>query len=252
VPSKRPGRTTRNPRSVAKPSAVPEVYTRNSDGDKICGALRRDKLRCQVKIVSANGRCRMHGGTTPRGVLAGNFRTGIYSQDLPPRLMERFDEAMNDRDLLHHRKDASLISAMISEKLGMLREAEANPDIDQIVDLIEAISSNWRTWDWTRAERELARLKDAIQVKQNTAMLEREVRELIKERTAVVAAENKRLHELDQTLTVEQAMLLMQAVIGVVRRYILPLNPDQPAPDGRAMMRQMSLDIREVASIREA
>jgi hypothetical protein len=232
----------------ARRTTVPDEYRTNEKGQTVCGARLSDgsERRCRSTAVMQNGRCMKHGGMTPVGIESANTRTGVYSKDLPARLRERFEQGLDDPELLQHKEDAALLQAMIGEKLALLRESEKNPDVAQIVTLIETISANWRTWDWTRAEKELAVLKDAIVARKNEDALMREVRELIKERTAVVAQENKRLHDLDQMLTVDQGMLLMRALVGIVRRYVMPL------PDGENMMRQIAADFRTVSSIREA
>jgi hypothetical protein len=56
----------------------------------------------------------------------GNL-TGRYSRDLPPRLLEWFEAALDDRELLSHRRDASLIQAMIGQRLAEMKESQINP-----------------------------------------------------------------------------------------------------------------------------
>jgi len=45
-----------------------------------CGARTRQGTRCR-KWGMSNGRCRLHGGLTPRGLASPHFRHGRYSRD---------------------------------------------------------------------------------------------------------------------------------------------------------------------------
>lgn len=187
----------------------------------------------------------MHGGSTPRGLLSANIVTGRYAADLPARLQERFSQAMNDQDLLSLRKDISLLDAILTAKMAELRDAEMNPDLNAITEQVDIIARDWRGWDWTRMERELTSLRESIAARANEGAILREVRELVREKASVVSQENRRLVELDQNMTVEQGMLLMQSLVGIIRKYVMPLE------NGQRMMQMIALDFREVITIRE-
>lgn len=239
---KRAGRTDRRP---TKPSLVPEERTRKPDGTRICGAKRRDGTPCQTTFLQPNGRCRMHGGGALKGLASPSFKDGRFAKDLPPRLQARFEEAVNDQELLSLRKDAALLDAMLTAKLSELREAEMNPDLEQITTLVDRIAREWAGWDWTTMNAELQRLKDSISARQSEGYILSEVRALIREKASVVSQENKRLADLDQNMTAEQAMLLVQALVGVVRRELADLADAQPR------MRAIAAGFRDLATIKE-
>ena len=88
--------------------------------------------------------------------------------------------------------------------MAEIREAEARPDLDAILGMVERISSDWQGWDWTRMSSELEALKGAITGQQQARSAMREVRELIKEKATLVAQENRLLADREQMITVEQ------------------------------------------------
>jgi hypothetical protein len=174
-----------------------------------------------------------------------NIRTGRYSKDLPTNMLGRYEEMRADRELLQLRDDIAVISAQIGERLAEVKEAEANPDLERIVEQVEDIQANWRTWEWTRAERELAALSDAITNRQNSRRAMAEVNDLIDRRARLVAQENKRLAELRQTMTLEQGLVWAQALVGIVRRNVLAL------PGGTDALRTITAEFREVLTRKE-
>src|SRR5256885_1144228 len=122
-----------------------------------CDARTRAGGSCRQPSMP-NGRCRMHGGRTPRGLKSPHLRTALYAQDLPPNLLDRFEEALCDRELLGHHRDAALLTSMISAKLAELKVSQENADVCTITEMVENIANDWRGWDWTRTDQELQRL----------------------------------------------------------------------------------------------
>src|SRR5438067_9697369 len=98
------------------------------DVDK-CGARRRDGGDC-CQPAMKNGRCRMHGGKTPRGLASPKTRSGRYSKDLPTRILARYQEAMQDPELLSVKHDVALLHSLIHDRLATWAADAAGPDWD--------------------------------------------------------------------------------------------------------------------------
>jgi len=60
-------------------------------GSATCDAKTRAGGLCQ-NAPMANGRCRMHGGKSLRGIASPRFKHGRYSKDLVARLAGRYLE----------------------------------------------------------------------------------------------------------------------------------------------------------------
>lgn len=201
-------------------SLVPEAATRGQDGRRVCGGLCRDGSACQNTAVMANGRCRRHKGTAARGVANPLTTSGRYSRDLPTRVLQRYESALADPELLSVRDDVALLQGAITDLMAELKEAEARPDLDQILGSVEKIANDWKSWDWTRMDGELAKLKEAITGRQSQRHAMREIRELIREKAQLVAQENRLLADRQQLITVEQYLVGMRALGSAVSRLV--------------------------------
>src|SRR6185436_8277650 len=102
-----------------------------------CGARRRDGGRCRQPGMAPSGRCRLHGGRTPRGLADANTRTGRYSRDLPTRVAARYESALADPELLSVRDDIALLQGSIQQVMAEVQAAEARPDFDAILESVE-------------------------------------------------------------------------------------------------------------------
>ena len=132
----------------------------------------------------------MHGGSTPAGLASPNIRTGRYSKHLPARLAERYEAALTDPDLLALRDEIALTDADISRILEHLdTEMPDDPD-DRLI--------------W---------------LEQNEANRDR-MQSLIEQRRRLVETERKRLVDLQQMMTAEQAMVLLATVESIVRKHV--------------------------------
>lgn len=223
------------------PTRVPEEATQGKNGRRVCGARTKTGGRCQDVAVFENGRCRRHKGTAPRGIANPLTTTGRYSRDLPARVLLRYEAALADPELLSVRDDIALLQGAITDVMAELKEAEARPDLDTILGTVEKISRDWQTWDWTKMQRELDQLKEAITSRQSQRAALREIRELIREKAALVAQENRLLADRQQMITIEQYLLGMRSLGSAVRRLV----------DDPATLRAIDGEFRRLASVPE-
>jgi hypothetical protein len=198
-----------------------------------CGALVVKKGRPCTRAAMANGRCQVHGGMTPHGVASPHFKHGRYSKYLPTRLADRYEEAERDPNLLRLDGEIALIDVRLRTVLDGLGRGES-PDLWEL--LQEA---------WTNYEDGQANAIDRIGgiIAQGIAEQHtwKELRSLIRDRVRLVESERKRLVELNQMITAEQAMLFMAAVVDTVRRYV----------SDRDALARISHDLRAL-SVRES
>lgn len=148
---------------------------------KQCGARTRSGRPCPTPPVVGRQRCRMHGGATPRGIASPHFKTGRYSRDLPTRLAARYAAALRDPKLLELRAEIALMDTRISDLLSQL---EDEPDIEHDDAIWRAVGGS------------------------------------IDQRRRLVLSESKRLKEMRQVLTVEQATAFVHALLAAVREHV--------------------------------
>jgi hypothetical protein len=89
------------------------------DNRPVCGSRKASKPGlCESPFRYPNGRCKKHGGATPKGAAHPNFKTGRRSRYMPPPdLHERYVRALEDPELTHHRDSVALVDSLIEEIL---------------------------------------------------------------------------------------------------------------------------------------
>lgn len=194
----------------------------NTAGRVVCGArVKRqpENIRCASILVLENGRCKAHGGSTPRGVDHPMHRGRGWTKDIPARLAEKFQAALEDPDILALNNELALLDVRIGDVLGKLDLQESE----------SAWSRLQVAWSALRAElrfpspdqdvvAEKAELIDRIvQDHQTEAEVWKEVRSLIHDRRMVTETERKRMEFLEANVSAKQ----MAAFLGATKLAIL-------------------------------
>lgn len=167
-----------------------------------------------------NGRCRKHGGTTPRGLALPQTTHGRYSKALPARMAGRYQEAMQDTELLALREDVALIDARLADVLSRVDTGESGRFWARLQVLNADLDDARQSRNATETAAALTALQQTIREGTADYAAWEDVRSLLDQRRRLVESERKRLVEMQQTLTVEKAMLLVGAIAGIVRSHV--------------------------------
>jgi hypothetical protein len=187
----------------------------------VCGARTRSGGPCQRAPIAGRDRCRAHGGTTPRGVASTQFVHGRRSKDIPSRLTERYQDALVDEELLALRDDVALIDARLGDVLSRVDTGESGriwKDLQQAWQQFTAPGDS----DRAAAKRFDARILIGQLIEEGAADYEawHDVRSLVDQRARLVSNERQRLVQLQQTITVEQAMAMLAAVVSTIKLHV--------------------------------
>ena len=171
-----------------------------------------------------NGKCRMHGGKVPAGIASPQFKHGRYSKYLPARLVGKYEEAAADPELLALRDDVALLDTRLVTVVSALDTGESQEAWTSLFAL-------WQQLDQDMAsllndgetpetmEHTVAALGETIRNGLSQGYVWSEIRGLLKERSALVAGEQKRLVDMQQFVTATQAMGFVAAVMASVRKH---------------------------------
>jgi hypothetical protein len=203
----------------------------------LCGAKTRSGGEC-TQPAMGNGRCRMHGGRTPRGVAHHSFQHGRYSKSVPARLSQSYEEALNDPKRLELDNELSIVIARNKEILASLyngdsdnlrrrmreekrlmekarREGDndaAADHLNNIMRMIERGASDGERWvEWMANTDQVRRLTES---------------------------ERKRRVEEHQIVTTEEILAIIGAVLAIITRHV---------PDGRTR-RAIGYDIEALVA----
>lgn len=190
-----------------------------------CGAKTRNATPCSSRAIMANGRCRMHGGSTPSGLALPQTIHGRHSRYLPTRLISRYEEAVADPELLTLKDDIALIDTRLSEVINALNTGESKQAWEVLAYGWGAFADGWKDMAPDDMEASVERISGVIKNGLAESYVWNEIRALVKERADLVSNERKRLVELQQYVTTEKALLFVHAVMASVKKHV----PDQAA-----------------------
>lgn len=196
------------------------------------------QLRCTARkkrsedqcgsFAMANGKCAVHGGKSLRGADQPMFSHGRYSKYLPTRLLGQYQAARNDPDLLAMRDEVALIDARLVDVLARIQTGESPAAwllLGSVVTLLqEAVRSAEDADDVGEALERVGDLSGQIDALVRRALSEESAwehaRSLVNQRMKLVESERKRMVDLQQMMTSEQALLLAGALVDTVRRHV--------------------------------
>ena len=187
-------------------------------GKAICGSKLRNKDRiCRQSPLKGRNRCDLHGGSSPRGIASATFKNAKYSKDLSSRLAQRYEDAVRDDRLLELREEIALVEVRVGDLLTRVDTGESGAIWMQVRnsynDLRKAAAANDQQ-KFADALNEMGRI---IVKGQGDYAAWDEVFKAIGQRRRLVETERKRLVDLQQMMTAEQAMSMLGFVVSTVK-----------------------------------
>lgn len=185
-----------------------------------CQAKKTNGQPCKANAISGMRVCRVHGGATPRGLASPHYKTGRYSKALPARLAARYAEAEADPRLLELRDEVALTDARLGDLLSRVDTGESGALWQSLQALRMEVIACKRAGDSVGQTVALNALLDTVGQGHADYRAWAEIGGVIEQRRKLVESERKRLVEMQQTLTVERAMLLIGAISGVIKAHV--------------------------------
>lgn len=151
--------------------------------------------------------------------------------------MATYQQSVEDVDLLSLRDDIALIDAQLADVLATL--GEGGEKWASVQGAYDDLSNALRIADSARAGEAMRRLGAIVEKGASTASAWYLVGELLDRRERLVRSERRRLVELQQTLTMEQALAFTSAVVALVAENV----------SDRAALAAISNGIRRLVSV---
>ena len=167
-----------------------------------------------------NGKCRLHGGLSRGGIASASFKTGRYSKYVPGRLLERYQQSVDDPELLNMRQDIALLDARLSDLLQRVDTGEAQKLWEEARKCRDEAMRYMNNEDYGGVVLALEKLDRAIGDGLADYDAWNEVQSLLDQRRKLVEAEQKRLVAMQQMITAEQAMTFATALLEAVRKNV--------------------------------
>ncbi len=148
------------------------------------------------------------------------WRTGRYSKHLPGRLAETYQQALSDSELLVLRDDIALLDSRIVELLKRVDTGGSEQGWSAARAACESLAAGVAAQDMSAVEEAAQRLDQITQAGLDDGAIWHEIGLTLDRRERLVRSERRRLIELQQMITAEQATALMAAVVAIVREHV--------------------------------
>jgi hypothetical protein len=159
-------------------------------------------------------------GRSLTGMANPTFKDGRHSKYLPSHMLDAYQVARADPNLLSLRDDIAVLDVRIGEVIAKISTGESGA-------VWRSIKKAWRDFTAAQAVGDIAGMADG------TARLGRfitaglgeyaaweEVRSLLQDRAKLADGERKRLVDLQQNVPAERVMVLVSALLGSVREHV--------------------------------
>lgn len=184
-----------------------------------CGAKKRDGTPCRAPAM-ANGRCRIHGGKTPNGFALPQTKSGRYSKYLPQRLVERYETATQDTELLAMKEDIALLDARLSDLLRRVDTGEAGTAWREARTAYRKVVNAIRAEDGQAIMAGMDELDNVLGRGASDYAAWNEIQSILEQRRRLVESEQKRLVMGQQMVTTEEATILIAALLDAIHRSV--------------------------------
>jgi len=188
---------------------------------KRCGAkTKSDGTPCERSPIRGRTRCRLHGGLTPVGPACKHYRVGRYSQYVPERLRERYEQAEDDAELLSLKSEIALTDARLIDLLSRVDTGESGQRWGRLTKAYEEFKLHRLARDVPKMNVTLAKIERDIEQATDDRAAWAEIGELIEQRRRLSESEAKRVVALQQMITAEQAMGMIHRLIDIMTRHV--------------------------------
>lgn len=188
-------------------------------GSNNCGAKTRSGEPCENASM-LNGRCRIHGGKSLKGIASPKFVNGRHSKYMPQHLLPRYLEALNDPELLNLQSDIALVESRLTELLQVIPNNESSGLWTEVKSNLKILGQGLKANNQSLATQALDTLTQLTQEGTQEWRTWNEIDKLLSTKRKLIESERSRLQQMNQYITTEQAMIFAAAVTDAVKRNV--------------------------------
>lgn len=176
--------------------------------------------------------CRYHGGLTPIGTAHPSYVHGRYSRHMPAAVKARYEQFLADPTLTHLRPEIALVAQQLEDMLERLNAGESTKLWEKCIELLDdhrdALVEQSFGYDPSPSpDALLAELGTTMRSGLTTFNIFPQIQPILEQYRRLADSENKRINDLNQKLTTEQAVLFVQALGDSINRHVS--NPKERA-----------------------
>lgn len=192
-------------------------------GKPRCQAWSSRKGRQCMGLAMPSGKCRVHGGSSLKGIASPKLVTGKYSKYLPNRLLDTYTEALEDTDLITLRNEIALLESRLVDLLSRIDSGESGNIWNALQDKTNKMLSAIRSSDADKQRIILSDITNLILRGNSDYTIWKEIQDILDQIRKLKESERRRLIDAQQMITAEQALLHSKALGAAVRVEALAL-----------------------------
>lgn len=199
-----------------------------------CGEPRR----CSRRVVTGCTTCVAHGAKRATTLIKRDLRKAILArrERLPRRMLEAYDEALQDKELLLLRRDLALVESRIEDLLDRADSGESGRIWRELRDTWNSFTHATRSGEEQTAEAYLQKVNDLIVEGNQDFDVWSEISSLVEQRKRLVESERRRLLEMHQMISTERVMALMERIALIIEKHV----------DDVKVKRKIGMDIKRL------
>ena len=214
----------------------------------ICTAIRASGKPCGYIAVRGTTKCQVHGGKSLSGIAHPNYKTGRYAKSLPAQLAARTAEALSNPRLLSMSDNIAVAEAHLAQLFARLPTGESGAAWRQLRATFAAMVLARQQDDWDTVNTHFATLGTLIQQGAAEAATWDEIRQWKETHRKLVETEMKTLQGMQQMITVQQHMLMVNAQTDAVVRAI---EAHADTQTGRKILMDIQREFERLATLEE-
>jgi hypothetical protein len=176
--------------------------------------------QCKRHAVPGGTKCKTHGGASLKGIASATYKHGGRSKYLPANLQTRYQEAVDDPELLNLRTDLALVEARLAQLLERVDTGEAGALWKAAKDAFEDLRKAGVAKDPVAQQIAFNELSDVLGRGLSDYAAWNEISSLLEQRRKLSESERRRLVDMQQMISTEQAMLFAGQVLDIIRRNV--------------------------------
>lgn len=199
-----------------------------------CLAVKADGERCRQVAEPRSEYCRYHGGNKKfaTGLANPAYTTGSYSKYLPVKLRERYENILTDQGLLALDRSIALTDLRVTE---LLESLDAGGDMGRLWENLELVMVNLkesvRRQDDAGFQTHMESLGNIVQKGKSYREAWEDIGLWMERGRKLRESEMNRIRMAANTLTTEEAMALVAAVIDAVKANVTDIDTLQAISD---------------------
>lgn len=197
------------------------IYTYSEDGKLICGAnyTKKDGI-CRTSPLDGRNRCRLHGGKSLIGAKSPRAQTLKYSIAVPSRMLQKYEEAQRDPDLISMRDEIAILQVRLNELLQRVDTSESGVLWLKAQEYYDELKAAMQRKDFVDAVKWVSILGKALNKGTADHLVWSEIATITEQMRKIKDSERKRLTDMKQMWSAEQAMAFVGYITASIKKHV--------------------------------